>query len=54
MFNSEAYSYFHNGDYKKAIDAYDEALKKVAAGNRAEEQSRTFESIILSQILGPR
>mmetsp|Transcript_1767 Transcript_1767/g.3940 ORF Transcript_1767/g.3940 Transcript_1767/m.3940 type:complete len:561 (-) Transcript_1767:411-2093(-) len=23
-----AYSYFHNGDYKKAIDAYDEAIKK--------------------------
>lgn len=23
-----AYSYFHNGDYKKAIDTYDEALKK--------------------------
>lgn len=23
-----AFSYFHNGDYKKAIDTYDEALKK--------------------------
>jgi intraflagellar transport protein 56 len=23
-----AYSYFHNGDYRKALDAYDEALKK--------------------------
>lgn len=23
-----AYAYFHNGDYKKAIDAYDEAVKK--------------------------
>jgi len=23
-----AYSYFHNGDYKKAIDAYDDAAKK--------------------------
>jgi len=23
-----AYSYFHNGDYKKAFEAYDEALKK--------------------------
>lgn len=23
-----AYSYFHNGDYKKAIDAYDDAMKK--------------------------
>lgn len=23
-----AYSYFHNGDYKKAIDTYDDALKK--------------------------
>jgi len=23
-----AFSYFHNGDYKKAIDAYDEALQK--------------------------
>ncbi|CAE8711574.1 unnamed protein product, partial [Polarella glacialis] len=23
-----AFTYFHNGDYKKAIDAYDDALKK--------------------------
>eukprot|EP00932_Pfiesteria_piscicida_P015231 SRR837773.27262.p1 GENE.SRR837773.27262~~SRR837773.27262.p1 ORF type:complete len:122 (+),score=55.48 SRR837773.27262:45-410(+) len=23
-----AFSYFHNGDYKKAIDTYDECLKK--------------------------
>jgi intraflagellar transport protein 56 len=23
-----AYSYFHNGDYKKALDAYEEAMKK--------------------------
>ncbi|CAJ1414714.1 unnamed protein product [Effrenium voratum] len=23
-----AYSYFHNGDYKKAIDAYDDAIRK--------------------------
>jgi pentatricopeptide repeat protein len=23
-----AYCYFHNGDYKKAIDAYDDAMRK--------------------------
>mmetsp|Transcript_95965 Transcript_95965/g.170315 ORF Transcript_95965/g.170315 Transcript_95965/m.170315 type:complete len:566 (+) Transcript_95965:83-1780(+) len=42
-----AYVYFHNGDYKKAIDAYDDHLKKVMPGQETDLNIHAYKACCL-------
>jgi len=39
-----AFSYFHNGDYKKALDAYDDVLKKVPPGQEPDLNLHSYKA----------